>query len=316
MSLNIVFAGTSLFAVPVLRALIKSKKHRVVVVCTQPDRPAGRGKKMTENPVKSFLTTEHKEITVFQPVSFRKEEEKKIRNLQADIMVVVSYGLFLPKNILTAYRFGCINVHASLLPRWRGASPVQYAILSGDQKTGITIIQINEQLDAGDILIQKSCYIKVEDTSDTLYKRLSSLASNLLINILDNIELGTVQAVKQNESYITYAPKIQKKDAKINWNDSAINLARKVRAFHPTPVAFTYFKNQTLRIWKVEVLVEKTQLKPGSMIRLGNNGLDIATGFGVLRLQRLQLPGKRIQIAQNFINAYRKVLNPGETIFG
>ncbi|QHG92388.1 methionyl-tRNA formyltransferase [Coxiella endosymbiont of Amblyomma sculptum] len=317
MSLNIVFAGTSLFSVPILQALIESRKHRIVAVCTQPDRPAGRGRRTIQNPVRDFLAASQK-INIFQPILFKEEEEREIRNLKADIMIVAAYGLFLPNKILSAYRFGCVNIHASLLPRWRGASPIQHTILSGDQKSGITIVQMDERLDAGDILAQKSTFIKKEDTTGTLCKRLATLGSRLLMNILDRIESGTtVRIIKQNTNRVTYAPKIQKKDAEIDWNDSAINLERQVRAFNPHPIAFTYFKNQPLRIWKAEALLEKALLEPGNIIRLHRKGLDVATGDGgILRIHQLQFPGKRTQIAWDFINAYWKELHPGQTVLG
>lgn len=313
MSLNVIFAGTPLFSVPMLQALIKSK-HQLVAVYTQPDRPAGRGLKMAESPVKS-LARSH-EITVCQPLSLQGEEEQKIRALRADVMLVVAYGLLLPQNVLAAYRFGCINVHASLLPRWRGAAPIQHAILAGDQETGVTIIQMDEGLDTGDILIQKSCPIGEKDTTGDLYERLSALGSDLLIETLDRIELGAAQTTKQDISRVTYAPKIRKEDAELKWHKSAIDLVRQVRAFNPIPIAFTYFKCQPLRIWQAEVLPEKIQSRLGSIIRSDQNVLDVATSNGILRLHQLQLPGKRVQLAQDFINAYRKELNQGQTVFG
>lgn len=311
MSFNVIFAGTSQFAVPTFQALIKSK-HQVIAVYTQPDRPAGRRQKMVESPVKTLALSQ--KITVFQPLSLQREEEQKIVSLKADIMVVVAYGLLLPRTILAAHRFGCINVHASLLPRWRGAAPIQYAILAGDQETGVTIMKMDEELDAGDILTQKSCLIVEEDTTGNLYERLSSLGADLLIEALDKIESGVVQEKKQDTSHATYATKIHKKDAELNWYKPATDLARQVRAYNPTPVAFTYFKHRRIRIWGAEVLSEKTQLRAGSLVRLDKNGLDIATGDGILRLHQLQLPGKRIQSALDFINAYQKDLIPGQTI--
>lgn len=313
MSLNVIFAGTPQFSVSMLRALIKSK-HQVIAVYTQPDRPAGRGRKMTESPVKTLALSQ--KITVRHPLSLRGEEEQKIIALKADIMVVVAYGLLLPRSVLVAHRLGGINVHASLLPRWRGAAPIQHAILAGDQETGVTIMQMDEGLDTGDILTQKSCPIGEEDTAGGLYERLSSLGADLLIETLDKIESRTIHAKKQDASRATYALKIQKKNTELNWYQSAVNLGRKVRAFNPAPVTFTYFKHQPIRIWQAEVLAEKTQLRAGSLILLDKNRLDVATGDGVLRLHQLQLPGKRIQSARDFINAYRKELIPGETIWG
>ncbi|WP_304985853.1 methionyl-tRNA formyltransferase [Coxiella-like endosymbiont] len=313
MSLNVIFAGTPQFAVPTLRALIKSK-NQVIAVYTQPDRPAGRGRKMTESSVKTLALSQ--EITVRQPPSLRGEEEQKIIALKADIIVVVAYGLLLPRSVLGAHKLGGINVHASLLPRWRGAAPIQHAILAGDQETGVTIMQMDEGLDTGDILTQKSCPIGEEDTAGDLYERLFSLGADLLIETLDKIESRIIYAKKQDSSRATYALKIQKKDAELNWHQPAVNLARQVRAFNPTPITFTYFKHQPIRIWQAEVLAGKTQLRAGSLIRLDKNRLDVATGDGVLRLHQLQLPGKRIQSARDFINAYRKELIPGETIWG
>ena len=314
MSLNVVFAGTSLFSVPILQALIESK-HQLVAVYTKPDRPVGRGQKIAESPIKGLAKSQ--EITICQPLLLQGEEEQKMRALKADVMLIAAYGLLLPRSVLAAYRFGCINVHASLLPRWRGAAPIQHAILAGDQEAGVTIMKMDEGLDTGDILIQKSCPIGEKDTTGDLYKRLSVLGSDLLIETLDRIESGeTVQAIKQDASRVTYAPKIQKEDAKLKWHKFAIDLVRQIRAFNPIPIAFTYFKYQPLRIWQAEVLPEKTQSRPGSIIRSDKNGLDVAASNGVLRLHQLQLPGKRVQLAQEFINAHRKELNPGQTVFG
>lgn len=312
MSLGVVFAGTSQFALPMLRALMESR-HQVIAVYTQPDRPAGRGCKIKESPVKSLASS--RGVIVCQPPSLRGEEQK-IMTFKADIIVVVAYGLLLPTDVLVAHRLGGVNVHASLLPRWRGAAPIQHAILAGDRETGLTVMKMNSKLDTGDILTQRSCFIREEDTAGSLSERLSLLGADLLIETLDEIESGVIQARRQNPKWVTYAVKIHKKDAELNWNQTAICLERQVRAFNPTPVAFTYFRNRPIRIWKARVILGKTRLSPGVLIYFDKNGLDIATGEGILRICQLQLPGKRIQLAHDFINAYRKELIPGETVFG
>ena len=313
MSLKIIFAGTSEFAVPILRTLMRSS-HRVIAVCTQPDRPTGRGRKVSQSPIK--VVAKQHGIHVIQPVSLREPlTQEEVMAMRLDVMVVVAYGLLLPKTMLASPRLGCLNVHASLLPRWRGAAPIQQAIVAGDDKTGVSIMQMDEGLDTGDVLAKKSCVIEAKDTGADLHDRLSQLGADLLMESLNKLEAGSIVAKKQDSSRATYAPKIQKKEAELDWRKSAGELARRVRAFNPTPVAFTYFNGQPIRIWEAEALDQKTVLESAVLIHADKNGLDIATGEGILRVHKLQLPGKRVHSANDFINAHRSELISGKTIF-
>lgn len=313
MSLKIIFAGTPEFAVPTLETLILSS-HRVIAVYAQPDRPAGRGRKVSESPIK--IIAKQYGIPVRQPASLREPlAQKELMAMKLDVMVVVAYGLLLPKAVLATPRFGCLNVHASLLPRWRGAAPIQRAILAGDCKTGVSIMQMDAGLDTGDVLAKQSYVIEAKDTSADLHDRLSQLGADLLIEILNTLEAGSIVAEKQDSSKATYAPKIQKKETELNWHKSAGELARCVRAFNATPVAFTYFNGQPIRIWEAEALDEKAVLAPATLIHANKNVLDIATGEGILRVHKLQLPGKRVHSANDFINAHRSELISGKTIF-
>ncbi|AAO91486.1 methionyl-tRNA formyltransferase [Coxiella burnetii] len=314
MSLKIVFAGTPQFAVPTLRALIDSS-HRVLAVYTQPDRPSGRGQKIMESPVKEIAR--QNEIPIIQPFSLRDEvEQEKLIAMNADVMVVVAYGLILPKKALNAFRLGCVNVHASLLPRWRGAAPIQRAILAGDRETGISIMQMNEGLDTGDVLAKSACVISSEDTAADLHDRLSLIGADLLLESLAKLEKGDIKLEKQDEASATYASKIQKQEALIDWRKSAVEIARQVRAFNPTPIAFTYFEGQPMRIWRATVVDEKTDFEPGVLVDADKKGISIAAGSGILRLHQLQLPGKRVCSAGDFINAHGDKLIPGKTVFG
>ena len=314
MSLKIIFAGTPRFSVPTFQALMDSS-HRVLAVYTQPDRPTGRGRKIMENPIKT-IAKQHKMI-IIQPVFLRDEEEqKKLVAMSPDVMVVVAYGLILPPSVLNSFRFGCVNIHASLLPRWRGAAPIQRAILAGDRETGVSIIQMNEDVDTGDVLARKSCPIFSDDTAANLHDRLSLISTSLLLELLNQLEQGDVQLEKQDKKLVTYASKIQKQEVLMNWQKSAAELARQIRAFNPTPVAFTYFESNPMRIWQAQALDENTDLKPGTLVSMNKKGIDVSTGSGILRLYQVQLPGKRVCSANDFINAYGNQLIPEQTVFG
>ena len=314
MSLRVIFAGTPQFAVPALQSLLNSS-HQVVAVYTQPDRRAGRGRQMMASAIKQLALERH--IKVYQPQTLRDtSEQKELLALQGDVMVVVAYGLLLPVTVLNTPRLGCLNVHASLLPRWRGAAPIQHAILAGDTKTGVSIMQMDAGLDTGDILAQQSCPILATDSSADLYGRLSQLGAELLLNTLGDLVANRVKLIQQDDNKATLAPKIQKKDAKLDWKRSAIDLVRWVNAFNPAPVAFTFYNKQPLRIWAAQALPESHQLKPGTLIRASREGIDVATAQGLLRLQQVQMPGKRIQSAADFFNAQRNALIPQQTIFG
>lgn len=300
MSLKIIFAGTPDFACPVLRGLLNSA-HSIVAVYTQPDRPKGRGQQLEMSPVKQLALEAG--LPILQPNTLKnKEAVEQLKQYAPDLMIVVAYGLLLPKTILAIPKFGCINVHASLLPRWRGASPIQQAILAGDKTTGVTIMQMVEALDAGDILAAGVTDITSEDTSQTLHDRLALLGAELLLPAINDVEHGCPVLVPQEENQVTYAKKINKNDAKIDWNESAAYIARQVRAYFGWPVAFTHFENKLMRIWQAEVIEADFNLTPGRLIVVDRK-LLVACKLGMLQLQKIQLAGGRVLSAQDFINA-------------
>lgn len=312
-NLKIVFAGTPAFAVPCLQALLDSS-HSVSAVYTQPDRPAGRGRVLTASRVKQ-LAKEHS-LPLFQPNTLKDPAaQEALARLDADIMVVVAYGLLLPKAVLSMPRLGCINVHASLLPRWRGAAPIQRAILTGDRETGVTIMQMDEGLDTGDMLHQAKCSIDPQDTSQTMHDRLSQLGADALLTVLDDYVAGTTVAEPQDDQFATHAPKLTKAEAALKWDLPAEALMRAVQAFNPWPVAFVPFEGGMLRIWSAISLAENSDFSPGTLVSASRQGVDVATADGILRLLKLQLPGGRPLKASDFVNAHQQKLIPGKTHF-
>ncbi len=299
--LRILFAGTPDFSVPPLRALLESE-HRVVGVHTQPDRPAGRGRKLQPSPVKQVA--QEAGVPVHQPVTLRQAEAvETIAALAPDLMVVVAYGLILPPEVLAIPRLGCVNIHASLLPRWRGAAPIQRAIEAGDRVTGVSIMQMDEGLDTGPVYLMRETPIEREDTAATLHDRLARLGAEALMEALPGIAAGTLQPRPQDESGATYAPKLEKKEAFIDWAQPAWRIERKVQAFNPWPVAQTRYEQANLRIWEAHA-IEGMAAAPGTVMAAGREGVDVATGDGLLRITRLQMPGKKPVTAQDFINAH------------
>jgi methionyl-tRNA formyltransferase len=298
--MKIIFAGTPEFAVPSLEMLLASE-HPIVGVYTQPDRPAGRGRKDRQSPVK-VLAQSHG-IPVCQPTSLKSpDEQEKLFAFGADLMVVVAYGLILPKAVLGFPRLGCVNVHGSLLPRWRGAAPIQRAIYAGDAETGVTIMFIEPKMDTGPMLLKVATPIQPLETAADLYDRLAVLGANALRECLPGIETGTIMAEKQDESLATMANKLEKTEAAIDWTLPAVVLERRVRAFNPWPVAETVYRGEKLRIWRAQALDEKPSVTPGEVLS-NRKTLDVATGCGVLRLLELQLPGgKRLKVS-DFLNA-------------
>jgi methionyl-tRNA formyltransferase len=309
-SYNIIFAGTPQFSVSALSHLLNSR-HTIKAVYTQPDRPAGRGRKVTASPVKE-LALQH-QLPIYQPVTLRDvSEQQKLAALDADIMVVVAYGLLLPLPVLTAPKLGCLNIHASLLPRWRGAAPIQRAILAGDSETGVTIMQMNEGLDTGDMLYKVGCTINADDTSLTLQQKLAQIGAEALLKTLD--QLSSIHAEVQNNSLANYAHKITKEEAKLDWALPAIELDRKIRAFIPWPVAFTQCENNLLRIFAADVLDKEVKATPGTIVEVSTNGIDVATGQGILRIKSLQLPGGRQLPVADVLNARQNVFAPGKML--
>lgn len=300
--LKVIYAGTPDFAVPALQALIDSE-HDVIAVYTQPDRPAGRGRKLTPSPVKK-IALEHN-IPVFQPVNFKTEEcRQALLDLQADLMVVAAYGLILPKAILDAPRLGCINIHASLLPRWRGAAPIQRAILAGDSETGITIMQMDVGLDTGDMLAKSACSISDDMTASQLHDQLMAMSGQALMDIMPAIENQTLAPEKQDESLVTYAEKLQKAEAQIDWSQAAEQIARQVRAFNAWPVSQTTYQDQVMRIWQAKAISQTSSETPGKVIDVLKKSFQVATGNGVLEVTEIQMPGKKPMPVAAFLNAH------------
>ena len=303
--MRIVFAGTPEFAVPCLRAA--ASKREVVAVYTQPDRPAGRGRGLTPSPVK--LEAVQRGIPVHQPENFRSAESKAVlRALKPDVMVVVAYGLILPQSVLDIPEHGCWNVHASLLPRWRGAAPIQRAIEAGDTRTGVCLMQMEKGLDTGPVLLAQALDIGPEETGGQLHDRLSELGARVLSDALGLLR-ATIQLPPhpQPAEGVTYAHKLDKAEAKLDWSQPATVLANKVRAFNPWPVAEAQLAGERVRVHAARALDETHAAAPGSVLRAGRDGIDIACGDGVLRLQTLQRDGGKPISAQDYRNARRDV---------
>lgn len=299
--MRIIFAGTPDFAAESLKALLNSE-HEICAVYTQPDRPAGRGRKLTPSPVKQ-LAMEHA-IPVEQPLSFKTQDSlQTLAAYQPDLMVVVAYGLLLPQSVLDTPRLACINVHASLLPRWRGAAPIQRAILAGDTETGVGIVKMEAGLDTGPVLLEARCPINESDTAQDLHDRLAALGAETLLQSLDDIETRLKQAKPQDDSQSTYARKLDKQEARIDWQQPAQQILRQIHAFNPWPVAQTQWQGETMRIWLATLGDRTRNGQPGEIIAVGKQGLDVQTGDGVLRIKELQMPGKRAMSVQDFLNA-------------
>jgi len=301
-SLRIVFAGTPDFAVPALRRLVEAG-HPPLAVLTQPDRPAGRGRKLQSSPVKKAALEAG--LPVHQPA--RLKDPKLIHwltGLKPDLIVVVAYGLLLPREILRLPRFGCWNIHASLLPRWRGAAPVQRAIEAGDDVSGVCIMQMDEGLDTGPVLAHQSTVITADDTGGSLHDRLASMGAETLLDSVRRLATGeTINAVVQADDGATYAAKLQKAEAEIDWKLEAAVLERKIRAFNPWPVAWCDLCGERTRIWAARALTVTSNQAPGKIVATRSEGIDVATGGGLLRLLRLQRPGGRQLSAAEYLNA-------------
>ena len=297
--MRLIFAGTPEFAVAALAALIQAK-HDIALVLTRPDRPAGRGLREMPGPVKR-LARRHG-IEVFQPVTLKAPDpQDKIAAVQADVMVVAAYGLILPQVVLDMPRLGCINIHASLLPRWRGAAPIHRAILAGDRETGITIMQMAAGLDTGPMLLRESVVIAVDDTTATLHDKLANLGGKLIVNALDRLQNATLLATPQPDASITYAEKISKAEALIDWNGSAEEIERRVRAFNPFPIAQTVWRGEPLRVWKAELSGDENQT-PGTIIAVEKDRIIVACHSGALALTELQRAGGKRLAAREFLH--------------
>ncbi len=311
-SLRIIFAGTPDFAATALTVLLKSE-HEIVAVYTQPDRPAGRGRKLRASPVKDVALKNT--IPVLQPENFKeKDVQNKLQAFNADVMIVAAYGLILPQVVLDSPRLGCLNIHASLLPRWRGAAPIQRAIAAGDTESGITIMQMNAGLDTGDILQLSSCPITNSDSGGDLHDRLAKIGAAAILETLQNLNSDKLKPAEQDDSLATYAHKLDKKEALINWQKSASEIERLIRAFNPWPVAFTYLNNKPLRIWQAQILKQNSDLEAGTVINCDKKGIDISCGEGTLRLLKLQPSGSKAMDAASFMNGHAKQLPAGSLL--
>lgn len=304
--MKIIFAGTPHFAASALEALLR--EHQVVAVLTQPDRPAGRGMQLTASPVKQ-LALQHG-LTVLQPDSVKTEQaQHQIAEFEADVMVVAAYGLILPKVVLELPRYGCLNIHASLLPRWRGAAPIQRAILAGDRETGITIMQMDVGLDTGDMLLRKSCPIEDNDNAQTLHDKLADLGASSIIEALHLLGENRLTPVVQDNDAACYAAKLLKGEAQIDWRQDAEQIARAVRAYNPFPMCQARLHDVVLKIWQA-VPCSDQHGEPGCVIAADKQGITVACGKGALQLQVLQRPGGRAQPAVQFLQAMP--VHPGD----
>ena len=299
--MKIIFAGTPEIATRPLQALIDSD-HEVIAVYTQPDRPSGRGRKLTPSAVKE-LALKHN-IPVEQPLNFKEESSiETLKHYDADIMVVMAYGIIVPQTVLDTPKQGCINIHVSLLPRWRGAAPIQHAILSGDKISGVTIMQMDSGLDTGDILKQQSCSINASDTSGDLHDNLAQISPDLLLRTLDDIAKNKLQPIVQHDAGKTYAHKITKADAQLHWHENAEKLERMVRGYQPFPVAYFTFNEKAIRIWQASVIKTENKKPAGEILSADKNGLVIQAGEDALCITQMQLPGKKAMAVSDILNA-------------
>ena len=306
--MRIIFAGTPDFAVPAL-SKIHNSNHQVLAVYCQPDRPKGRGKVLTSCAVKNFALENN--LDVIQPENFSNEQNlKKLGSLEPDLIIVAAYGQILSKEVLNLPKFGCLNIHASLLPRWRGAAPIERAILSGDKETGISIMQMNEGLDTGDILLSRKQNIANSETAGSLTESLSIMGADLIMETIE--QLPELDARTQDHTKANYAKKILKNESRIDWNQGAENINQMIRAFNPRPIAQSNadaidFKDKVLRIVEAEVILSQTSKPPGTVIEQNKQVCHIATGYGILSLKRVQLAGKNIVSIKDFNNAYQLI---------
>lgn len=308
-SMRIGFAGTPEFSAAHLKAILERSTHQVVAVWTQPDRPAGRGKQPAASPVK-LLANEHN-LPVYQPLRLDESAQADMREQNLDLLVVVAYGLLLPQAVLDTPTYGCINVHASLLPRWRGAAPIQRCIEAGDRLSGACIMQMDAGLDTGPVLARTEFELALRETAGSLHDRLIETGAPLLLSTLDQISARTAVAVGQEEQGSTYARKISKAEAEINWSMPADEIERKIRAFNPVPVCFTRLGEQTIRVWQAETLATNTSSAPGAILQLHSHGIQVAASEGSLLIRKLQIPGKKPLEASELLRGQALLFQPG-----
>ncbi len=308
--MRVIFMGTPDFSVGTLEALIRAG-HQVVLAVTQPDKPKGRGGKMQFPPVKE-TAMEHG-IPVFQPRKVREPENiEELRKYQADVIVVVAFGQILPREILELTPYGCINVHASLLPSYRGAAPIQWAVINGEAVSGVTTMQMDEGLDTGDMLLKTEVPLEPEETGGSLHDKLAAAGASLCVRTLKALEEGTVTPKKQGESPTAYASMLKKEMGEIRWEEPAISIERLIRGLNPWPSAYTGWQDKTMKIWEAEVLEEDSGQEPGTVVRVDKDGFLVQTGKGLLKVTALQIPGKKRMEADAFLRGYS--MEPGEKL--
>jgi len=302
-SWRIVFFGTPSFALPPLEALTQGSDE-VVAVVTQPDREKGRGRKMIASPVKEVAL--QKGLSILQPEKVKEVSfQEKLKGFGADLFVVAAYGQILPKTVLSLPKYGAVNIHASLLPNYRGSAPIAWAILNGEKKTGITTMLMDEGMDTGDILLQSEIPIHEDETTETLHDRLASLGAQLLSETLEKMKKGEIHPAPQDHSKATYAPMLKKEDGQIDWTKGAEEIDRQVRAFHPWPGAYTEWQGQILKIYKGEVRKGKAAGKAGTVLWVGTDLVEIETGKDSYLLKEVQLEGKRRMSVRDFLSGHR-----------
>lgn len=303
--MRIVFMGTPDFAVPVLESLCDAG-HKVEAVVTQPDKPRGRGKEMQHTPVKESAL--ERNIKVYQPVKVKDEEfVDTLRGINPDVIVVVAFGQILPSSIIHLPKYGCINVHASLLPKYRGAAPIQWVIIDGEKETGITTMQMDEGLDTGDIMLKAAVAIDEKETGGSLHDKLAEMGGKLIVDTLKQVDEGSITPVKQDDSKSNYAKMLDKKLGKIDFNKSAGEIERLVRGLNPWPSAYAFLHGKTLKIWDADVKEEKTDAAPGQIIRVTKDEIEVSTGNGVLIINELQLEGKKRMDTESFLRGYKVI---------
>ena len=309
--LKIIFAGTPEFAAESLKALLQGPDE-VIAVYTQPDRKAGRGQKLKPSPVKEVALAA--DIPVFQPLNFKEEQDRQVlADLNADLMVVAAYGLILPKAVLDTPKLGCINVHASILPRWRGAAPIHRALLAGDKQTGITIMQMDVGLDTGDMLSKAFTDIEDTDTSASLHDKLAIQGGEILLSTIEQLKAGSISPEPQDDEQANYAHKLTKEEGKIDWAESANAIAQKVRGLFPWPSAYTFIDEQNIRIHQASVADKTSDASAGSVIGSDKTGIYVTTGNGVICLEKLQLPGKKAMTAEQVLNGNKELFAQGNS---
>lgn len=314
--MRVVFAGTPPFACPSLEALME--QHTVCAVYTKPDSPSGRGLKLQPSAVKKLCIERYSQIPILQPINLKDEtSQRQLNNFQADVMIVIAYGLILPKIIFPFFKYGCINIHASLLPRWRGAAPIQRALLAGDEVTGVTIMQIDAGLDTGAMLHKENYHIRPEDNAQTLHDTLAKLGAKSLMTTLEELGRNNISPVAQDNNLATYAAKITKEEARINWHDSVQRVDRHIRAFNPWPGAFTHLNGNVFKIWEAEIAnTDLTGAIAGKVISVDHHRIEVAAQRGSIYLKKIQVPGGKPISVKDFLNAKGDQIKPQQTILG